>query len=192
MKNEKETMITPEAEEAAKKHVTDLVNTPAPVTDSELDDEFAIDSDLGDELDDETLVSSNNDWKFPGPRVARLPFMSNGRRMYSYHTQLRHRSGKKNLDGSDHYLILRAELRVADKKNRDAYDLLDLLFQDLPQDQNYLLLGFQYQDFTKNYIYSVRREINGVPVSVSLVPRDSLSRDNLQSMIVKLKNEGKL
>ncbi len=191
MKNEKETMITPEAEEAAKKLVADIANDPAPVTDAELDDAFAFEA--GDvESDDEAAEVSQGKWKFPGVRVQRTPFVSKGKRMYSYETQMKIGLGVKDADGNERKHILRAEFRVADKKNRDAYEALDLLFLDLPKDQNYLLLGFQYQEYSKSYNYCVQRVFNDIPMIVSLVPRDVLSQNALTSMIAYLQRRGLL
>ena len=135
-------------------------------------------------LDDE--VVSNAEWKFPGLLVFREPFKYNGRTCYSYKT-------KMNMLWNGKKTPLEAEMNSADRKNPDSYGKLDMLFDALPEDKRVLKLGFQYADYSKTYSYCVQLEDdNGIPMRVTLQPRNATARDNLATMIAVLKQKNLL
>ena len=110
--------------------------------------------------------------------------------MYSYVAKMR--IPLKRPNGEVVQRVAEVELRVADKKNRDSYEDLDFLFADLPEDRKYFLLGFRYVEYSKSYSYCVQNVYDGVPVTVSLVPRDVRSQDNMKTIITQLRLDGRL
>ena len=141
MKNE--TLKTND-QDLAKVEPADLA---ASVTDQEVNKALAVaasDFDLNsmfevaadDATEEELEIAPVTDWKFPGVRVTRSPFIYKGRTCYSYLV-------KTNIPWNGEKVLVEAELQSPDRKNPDTYTKLDLLFDKLPKDQKFLLLGFQ-------------------------------------------------
>lgn len=187
MENKKEKALLESVEGQAVNEAVEAAKAEGKVVKSDLDDMFAFETaDVdAEEAESEVAVGS---WKFPGVRVQREPFNYNGQTLYSYVAKLR---VKVNVGGEDHIHELRADFRVADKKNRNAYDLLALLYKSLPEGQKYLLLGFR-ENYRKEYDFCVQHEIGEIPMIVSIVPKDTLSQNSLTSMAAYLKKKGML
>ena len=139
-----------------------------------------------DVTEEEQEIAPVSDWKFPGVRVTRSPFSYKGRTCYSY-------LAKANIPWNGEKVLVEAELQSPDRKNPDTYTKLDLLFDKLPKDQKYLLLGFQYDEYRRTYSYCVESaDASGVVLRVTLQPRNATSRDNLSTVIGVLKQRGLL
>lgn len=139
-----------------------------------------------DVTEGEQEIAPVSDWKFPGVRVTRSPFSYKGRTCYSYLV-------KANIPWNGEKVIVEAELQSPDRRNPDTYTKLDLLFDKLPKDQKYLLLGFQYDEYRRTYSYCVESaDASGVVLRVTLQPRNATSRDNLCTIIGVLKQRGLL
>ena len=188
MKNEKETMITPEAEEAAKKHIAEIANDPAPVTDAELDDEFSFTLGSGRSIDADQ--DSSGEPVFPGPRVKREPFTYKGELCHSYKTIVP--MNVFNSKGEQLKKVMECDFKVADKYGKDSYAELESLYRDLPEGQDYFKLGFIYNEFRNQWSYCVQVLYDDIPVRVSIVPRDEQSRNNMKTIIVYLQKKGLL
>ena len=153
--------------------------------DSELDFAFRVEQEPN--APEGEVAVSTSEWKFPGLRVTRNQFVNkDGKKMYSYAAHL-------NLKLSNGQVYqLTCELRSSDQKNARNYEKLDMIWSMLPKEQDYMFLGFQYVDYTRSYNLCVQIEDNGIPIRVSLTPRDAKSRDDLGSMISFLKQHNKL
>ena len=129
MENKKEKTLLESVEGQAVNDAVEAAKAEGKVAKSDLDDMFAFETADVDAEENEGEVAVGS-WKFPGVRVQREPFNYNGQTLYSYVAKLR---VKVNVGGEDHIHELRADFRVADKKNRNAYDLLALLYKSLPE-----------------------------------------------------------
>lgn len=153
---------------------------------NDLDALFAFESE--EALNDgEEPTRKEGEWVYPGPRLTREPFQYNGRTLYAYNVQMRIR-----VAGSDEPLKLRASLVPRDNKNRESYERLEMFFAMQPPEKRYLMLGFQYQEFTRSYNYSVEAEVGGVPLRVSLKPRNEQNKNDLNSIVAELRRQGLL
>lgn len=131
-------------------------------------------------------VPVESEWKFPGVKVVRSPFMYKGRTCYSYLV-------KANILWNGETVQIEAEMQSPDRRNPDTYTKLDLLFDKLPKDQKFLKLGFQYDEYRRTYSYCVESaDASGVVLRVTLQPRNATARDNLGTIIGVLKQHGKL
>ena len=159
----------------------------APVKNEMKQDEldFAFNVSMGENENGEAVVAPS-EWKFPGLRVTRSTFTYKGNQMFSYSVNMNF----KLSNGNTHKLT--CELRSSDRKNASNYEKLDMIWGMLPADKQYMLLGFQYVDYTKSYNLCVQIEDNGIPLRVSLTPRDSKSRDDLSTMIAYLQKKDML
>ena len=139
-----------------------------------------------DASDVELEVAAPADWKFPGVRVTRSPFSYKGRTCFSYHV-------KANIPWNGEKIPVEAEMQSPDRRNPDTYTKLDLLFDKLPKDQKFLLLGFQYDEYRRTYSYCVESaDPSGVVLRVTLQPRNATARDNLSTIIGVLRQRGLL
>lgn len=184
----KEKMIVNEETGEVLENVGTTVQTEgaAPVTNtSELDSMFEFETEQEEEEIAE-VAAPVSDWKFPGIRVKRTPFQHDGKILHSYAARMK----LKLSNGAVHELV--CELRSADKKNRGSYEKLDVIWNMLPKDQPYMLLGFRWVEYSGNYELCVQIEDNGIPLRVSLSPRDGKSRDDLSSMIACMKQKNLL
>lgn len=154
------------------------------LTQAELD--FAFNVASTEENENGEPVVPQSEWKFPGLRVTRSTFTYKGKQMYSYAVNMM----LKLSSGAVHKLT--CELRSSDRKNASNYEKLDTIWGMLPKDKQYMLLGFQFVEYTNSYNLCVQIEDNGIPLRVSLTPRDGKSRDDLSSMIAFLQQNNKL
>lgn len=165
----------------------EVIETPADVTpaktvpakDSDLD--FAFNVAQSVDATDAEVEAAASEWKFPGIRVTRSPFTHKGKKMFSYAANM----NLKLSNGTVYQLT--CELRSTDRKNASNYEKLDAIWAMLPKDQTYMLLGFQYVEYYHSYNLCVQIEDNGIPLRVSLSPRDAKSADDLASMISYLR-----
>lgn len=147
------------------------------------------------ELSEEDMVEEEvqeeivSDWRFPGVKVKRGDsFMWKGKKCYPY-------LAKVNLPWNGELIPMEVEMQSPDKKNPGTYTKLDRIFDKLPGGQKYLLLGFRYVQ-TRNggmYNYCVEmKDAEGVTLRVTLQPRNTTGRDDLETIIGVLRQHGKL
>ncbi len=183
MANEKKTIVNEATGEVTEIPVSNALPAGSVPAMADLDSVFNVVS--MDDVSDEA-VTTDSEWKFPGLRVTRSQFKYKEKTMFSYAVNM-------NLPlstGGVH--ALKCELRSSDRKNIHNYEKLDAIWAMLPKDQTYLLLGFQYVEYTRSYNLCVQVVDDGIPLRVSLLPRDGKSRDDLGTMIAFLQKRGLL